>query len=239
MDRSLTDLRWGCICTSLFNLPSVHPTSVESPSSAVRHRRLHTILNRTQVDMYLTDFSLPLAVYSSTLPLAITTTPTSPMVSPTVTAQATLGSAGCDLAASIINVCEASTPNFEDLCFHDAQSCLCSTSGTWAPSFYDNNWSSCLAWAMASDQQFYSSLIPPNGVVQSRKCQTWGAFTATGGIPSGCNTSPLPTSSSASPTPGTSSTINSSGAAAQLMDNGLRAPIVLVMVHVVNMYIRA
>ena len=104
------------------------------------------------------------------------------------------GSVNCDAAISILVDCENATPGFDNLCFHDQQSCLCSTSGTWAPSFYDDYWSSCLAWAEVSSASWYSLLGPQtNGVVQSRKCQTWAAFTATGGSPSGCNTSPTNT----------------------------------------------
>lgn len=101
------------------------------------------------------------------------------------------GQANCDAVISIVEVCEAATPGFDNLCFHDQQSCLCSTSSTWAPSYFDDYWSSCLAWASTSSPAEYSLLGPEtNGVVQSRKCQTWGSLTATGGTPSDCNTSP-------------------------------------------------
>lgn len=100
------------------------------------------------------------------------------------------GSANCDAAFSILEGCENATPGFDRLCFHDQQSCYCSTSGTWAPNYYDNYWSSCLAWASISAPSSYSLLGPNvNGVVQSRKCQTWAQLTATGGSPSNCQTS--------------------------------------------------
>jgi hypothetical protein len=100
------------------------------------------------------------------------------------------GSANCDAAFSILQSCEIASPGFDNLCFHDQQSCFCSTSGTWAPNYYDDYWSSCLAWASASDASSYLLLgVHTNGVVQSRKCQTWGQLTATGGTPSNCLTS--------------------------------------------------
>jgi hypothetical protein len=131
------------------------------------------------------------------------------------------GSANCDAVISILSGCEAATPGFDNLCFHDQQSCLCSTSGTWAPDYYDDYWSSCLAWASSSDPSEYSLLGPQtNGVVQSRKCQSWGQLTATGGTPSNCNTSPSNVLSSTSLAPTTSTLVPAAatGAAAGFGD---------------------
>lgn len=106
---------------------------------------------------------------------------------PITTSAASLGSVNCDAVISILEFCEAATPGFDDLCFHDQQSCLCSTSGTWAPSYYDNFWSGCLAWASTAAPASYSLLGPnADGQVQSRKCQSYASLTATGGIPSNC-----------------------------------------------------
>ena len=99
------------------------------------------------------------------------------------------GSANCDAAVSIYASCEASTLDFNDKCFQDQQSCLCSTSSKWAPAYYDNYQSSCLAWASTANPGYYSLLEPnPNGVVQTRKCHSWHSHTATGGSPSNCPT---------------------------------------------------
>jgi hypothetical protein len=141
----------------------------------------------------------------------------SPSVSIASTQLGSLGSTNCDSAVSIFENCEASTPGFANLCFHNQQSCLCSTAGTWAPSFFDNYWSSCLAWASTADPSQYSLLGPhTNGDVQSRKCQTWNAFTATGGIPSGCLTSPSNTLSSTSLAAARPSSVVPTGAAVEI-----------------------
>jgi hypothetical protein len=132
------------------------------------------------------------------------------------------GSVNCDAAISISQSCEIASPGFDNLCFHDQQSCLCSTSGIWAPSYYDDYWSSCLAWASTSDASPYSLLGPhTNGVVQSRKCQTWGQLTATGGTPSNCPTSPSNVLSSTSLTTARPTTLvpaTATGAAAGFGD---------------------
>ena len=65
------------------------------------------------------------------------------MVSPVPVQQSQLqssytGSANCDAVISIFQCCEIASPGFDNLCFHDQQSCLCSTSGAWAPSYYDD-----------------------------------------------------------------------------------------------------
>lgn len=122
-----------------------------------------------------------------------------PLNIPTTSTTRAYGSIYCDSAVSIFESCEAVTPGFDNLCFHDQQSCLCSTSGTWAPSYFDNYWSSCLSWAETVNPSEYSLLGPnTNGVVQSRKCQTWAELTATGGVPSDCLTSASATLSSVS-----------------------------------------
>jgi hypothetical protein len=190
--------------------------------------------------MHLSNLFLLVAIKGGSFVKAINSLETSSMMSSTVTARATPGEADCNSAASIVQACEASTPNFENLCFHDAQSCLCSTSGTWAPNFFDGYWSSCLAWAMVSDTSFYAVLGPhTNGVVESQKCHTWASFTATGGTPSGCSTSAVPTRSSVSLASARPTSIVSAGAAVQLGNRGLGAPLVLVIVNVVNVYVLA
>lgn len=153
-------------------------------------------------------------------------TVSAPLGIPTTSSTHAYGSIYCDSAISIFESCEAVTPGFDNLCFHDQQSCLCSTSGTWAPSYFDNYWSSCLSWAETDDPSEYSLLGPnTNGVVQSRKCQTWAELTATGGTPSDCLTSASATLSSVSlagaaaptlstsPTRTTSSSAGNAGAA--------------------------
>ena len=126
----------------------------------------------------------------------ITPAPALSTATSSVTRVGYYGSTNCDSAISILEDCEAATPGFDNLCFHDQQKCLCSTSGTWAPTIYDDYWSSCLGWASTADPSHYSLLEPSgNRVVQSRKCQTWGALTVSGGTPSNCLTSPSNTAS--------------------------------------------
>lgn len=96
----------------------------------------------------------------------------------------------CNSAISIYTSCQAKTPGFDNLCFHDQQSCYCSTSGTFAPSYYDNFWSNCLAYLSTADPSSYSQIaLNAAGTAQSRKCQTWYDLTKTGGTPSNCMTS--------------------------------------------------
>lgn len=123
-------------------------------------------------------------------------------------------STNCDSAFSIEQRCAASSPGFTNLCFHQQQSCLCSASGKWAGPVFDNHWSSCLAWAETANPSEYS-LFGPNtdGVVQSRKCQTFSELTATGGTPSNCLTSASNTLSSTSLQAGGLPSATSSGAA--------------------------
>lgn len=119
----------------------------------------------------------------------------------------------CDSVTSILKSCQAATPNILALCFHDQQSCLCSTSSTFAGDYYDNFWSGCLSWAETYNPSMYSELGPSaNGVVQSRPCQIWSQLTATGGTPSNCATSASATLTSTSLAP--LSTATAQGAAA-------------------------
>lgn len=108
----------------------------------------------------------------------------------------------CYSVTAIFTSCLAATPAFQSLCFHDQQSCLCSTWGIAAPDYYDNYWSSCLSYLSEYEPSEYSMLGPDsNGNVQSRKCSTWQQLTATGGVPSNCLTSPSNTASSTSLNP--------------------------------------
>lgn len=96
----------------------------------------------------------------------------------------------CDSAISIFSSCQAVTPGFPNLCFHDQQSCYCSTSGTYAPSYFDNYYSNCLAYLSSAFPSSYSQIaLTADGTVQSRKCQTFFDLTKTGGTPSNCMTS--------------------------------------------------
>ena len=165
--------------------------------------------------------SNPTACFASSFySISITGATTSAPI--TVAPPSYTGSANCDAVISILQSCENASPGFDNLCFHDQQSCLCSTSGTWAPSYYDDYWSSCLSWASASDASSYSLLGPhTNGVVESRKCQTWEQLTATGGTPSNCLTSPsnvLSSTSLATVRPTTLVAATATGAAAGLGD---------------------
>lgn len=96
----------------------------------------------------------------------------------------------CFAAIGVSTSCEQASPGFGNLCFHDQQSCYCSTSGTFAPSYYDDFWSKCLAYLSTAFPSSYSKIGPnENGVVQSRPCQTWNQLTLTEGTPSNCMTS--------------------------------------------------
>lgn len=149
-------------------------------------------------------------------------TASAPLGLATTTTTYAYGSIDCDSAVSIFQSCEAATPGFDNLCFHDQQSCLCSTSGTWAPSYYDNYWSSCLSWLETAEPSEYSLLGPStNGVVQSRKCQTWAELTATGGTPSNCLTSASAILSSVSLAGASTSSSNSAGIAAPTSSTSL------------------
>jgi hypothetical protein len=53
--------------------------------------------------------------------------------------------------------------SFENLYFSDLQSCLCTTSGTFAPNYYDGYFSSCLSFVSKYDPQEYSQLGPIGG----------------------------------------------------------------------------
>lgn len=75
----------------------------------------------------------------------------------------------------------------------DLQSCYCSTSGTFAPEYYDGFWSSCLSFASVYDPAEYSQLGPTGGGVftgsfpsiaishglGSSPCQAWYEYTQT------------------------------------------------------------
>jgi len=109
----------------------------------------------------------------------------------------------CISAYSIISSCEASTPGFTNLAFSSQATCLCSTSGTFAPGVYDGYWSTCLAWASTASPGEYSQLGPTGGgdVVRT-PCQSYAASTSRAGVApndtSAITTSPatLPMSSS-------------------------------------------
>jgi len=126
----------------------------------------------------------------------------------------------CISAYSIISYCEASTPGFTNLAFSSQATCLCSTSGTFAPGVYDGYWSTCLAWASTASPGEYSEFGPTGGgdVVRT-PCQNYAASTSSAGVApnsaSAMTTLPatLPMSSSFISATGSSSVVSHGGAA--------------------------
>lgn len=125
--------------------------------------------------------SNPTACFASSF-YGVTVTDTAKSNPITVAPPSFTGSVNCDAVISILRRCEGSTPGFDALSFHDQQSCLCTTSGTWAPDYFDDYWSSCMDYASTASSDYFSLFGPEaNGSVQRRKCGTWYSFTATGG----------------------------------------------------------
>ncbi|KAK3386015.1 hypothetical protein B0H63DRAFT_190633 [Podospora didyma] len=98
------------------------------------------------------------------------TTPTGPL-SPRTTSF--VGSAtACASVSSLQLSCEAQTPTFRDLEFSSMSSCICSVNGTNAPTYYDNFFSTCLAWASVSATVMYQTIGKLNGTEVNRTpCQ--------------------------------------------------------------------
>jgi len=89
------------------------------------------------------------------------TTPAGPLSSG-VTSYAP-GAVSCGSVYSMINSCEAATPDFTDLVFSQQASCICSISGSSAPQVYDAYFSTCLAYLSTADPQEYSLIGETNG----------------------------------------------------------------------------
>jgi hypothetical protein len=108
----------------------------------------------------------------------------------------------CVSVESILNSCEAVTPDFIDLDFSSQSSCLCSANGTHAPTVYDGFLSTCLAWVSTANPAEYSLVGQNSGrdVVRT-PCERFA--TDTSGFP----TTQLP----ATPTTGTLPSKTASG----------------------------
>lgn len=117
--------------------------------------------------------------------------------------------------------------SFYNLYWSDWQSCLCTTSETFAPGYFDGYWSSCLSFASKYDPEAYSQLGPTGGGILSgtftgiaishglgsKPCSAWDKYTQT--------TTPGAVSSQPSvPPPETSTSVQ--GGQALALDGGVK-----------------
>ena len=95
--------------------------------------------------------------------------------------------AACSSVLSVSSNCVAATPDFQQLEFSSQSSCLCSVNGEYAPTVYDNFFSTCAAWVSTADPSEYSVVFEISGSpVVRTPCQYFatqpGAFPTTTGL---------------------------------------------------------
>jgi hypothetical protein len=147
------------MCTSLGVTPSIEPCCAASTPRAC--------------------FSDYVAGKSITYPK-----PTGPTGAESTVTSVDSNSVACASVYSISSQCVASTPDWNDLDFSSQLSCVCYTSGTFAPQVWDGYWSTCLAWISTANPSEYSLLGPTGGgVVVRTPCADYitnsGAFPST------------------------------------------------------------
>jgi len=98
------------------------------------------------------------------------TYPSSSLPPPVVTIDSS--AAACSSVLSVSSNCVAATPDFQDLEFSSQSSCLCSVNGEYAPTVYDNFFSTCAAWVSTADPSEYSVVFEISGApVVRTPCQ--------------------------------------------------------------------
>jgi len=95
--------------------------------------------------------------------------------------------AACSSVLSLSSNCAAATPDFAQLEFSSQSSCICSASGEYAPTVYDNFFSTCAAWVSTADPSEYSVAFENSGrPVVRTPCEYFatnpGAFPTTTGL---------------------------------------------------------
>lgn len=127
----------------------------------------------------------PTACFSDYIAGKPLTYPSSSLPPPVVTVDSS--AAACSSVLSVSSNCVAATPDFEQLEFSSQSSCLCSVNGEYAPTVYDNFFSTCAAWASTADPSEYSVVFEISGKpVVRTPCQYFatrpGAFPTTTGM---------------------------------------------------------
>jgi hypothetical protein len=80
-------------------------------------------------------------------------------IGPTITSPSQPVNSGACVSFNLIQAsCALATSSFTDLPFTVEASCLCYTSGTYAPSVFDGYWGACLGFYSTASPVFYSSL---------------------------------------------------------------------------------
>ena len=182
------------LCTSLGISPSIEPCCVApTPTACFKHNYVSGV---------------------TSFPAHPITVPPRPVPSDLASlrpATATLAlKRSCNSLDSILTRCEESTPAFGNLLFGSQQTCVCSQSGTYAPSLYDGYYSGCLQLMSIIDPSLYSANAPGapgqyTGVhdgftlLGSRPCEKYYAITKTRTTTSDASSTPGPTSSGLGP----------------------------------------
>lgn len=189
------------LCTSLGILPSIEPCCAAPTPTAC--------FAKDYVFGVTSSAAHPITLPTKPVPSNLATVPGATFASGLALS--------CQSQASVVIRCSASTPDFGHLAFSDLQSCLCSTSGTFAPSVYDNFYSACLSYQSLVDPSEYSADAPAGGGIYtgvhnhqtflgSRPCEAFYEITLTRtSTPSSSGSASPPNSSglvSTSPTKG-------------------------------------
>lgn len=146
----------------------------------------------------------PTACFSDYISGRPLTYSTSSLPPPLVTLDSS--AAACSSLISISSNCAAATPDFAQLEFSSQSSCVCSASGTYAPSSFDNFFSTCAAWVSTADPPEYTAVFQISGKDAIRTpCQHFAtassAFPTTGGSSSASTSKSTPMSTSSSTAP--------------------------------------
>jgi hypothetical protein len=131
----------------------------------------------------------------------------------------------CQTALEVISICESLSTGFDDLPATLQAPCMCYSSKSWVPQFFDNAFSSCIAYTSTADTSDYPDLVSDAGFCKSvgnilaapasgTVALTMGQNTATGSVGGGSITPTTTATPAATPDSGTATTPTSTAAKA-------------------------
>lgn len=85
------------------------------------------------------------------------------------------GYTSCESMNEIFNRCQTAMSDDGSLLFNSLAKCYCYSNSSWAPSAYDNAFSSCMGYMKTVSPSFYSASLVPNAW-QTAPCSGWSAI---------------------------------------------------------------
>ena len=81
----------------------------------------------------------------------------------------------CESSLSIFSRCQTAISDDGSLAWASLAKCYCYSSSSWAPSAYDNAFSSCMVYMKTISPSYYSATLVPNAW-QTAPCSAWSAI---------------------------------------------------------------